>query len=221
MSAIPQPSPPDSSRDGREPDESSSSHAASNHQPEPDAPVLSAEHYAQLAAAHLAFAPVRRALRVVTFSASTLALFAVLSLPFAFFSLKAAFVATALVAAAAFELRGRAAVGRLELAGVSLLVRNQIALTAAMTVYCLWSMASAWFGPDLYAEVATTQPEVGQLLEPYAEMFRQAAIVFYGIVLLAGLVVQAGVIRYYATRRRPIETYLAQTPAWILAWNRP
>jgi len=186
----------------------------------PDAPALSAEHYAQLAAARVAFAPVRRAQRVMTFSALTLAIFAFLSLPFAFFSLKAAFVALGLVTATFFEFRGRAAVGRLDPAGVTTLVRNQVALTGMMAGYCVWSMASAWFGPDLYAEAVAANPEIEALLSPYSEVFRQAAVGFYGIVLLVGLVVQVFVIRYYATRRRPIETYLAQTPAWVWAWNR-
>lgn len=184
-------------------------------------PVLSAEHYAQLAAVQLAFTPIRRALRVVTFSASTLALFAVLSLPFAFFGVKAAFVAVGLVVATVFEFRGRAALARLDVGGVKILVWNQIALTGVLAIYCLWSMAAAWFGPDLYAEMAAQQPEVGEMLAPYSDLFRQAAVVFYGIVLVAGVLIQALVIRYYASRRRHVEQYLAETPAWILAWNRP
>ncbi len=193
----------------------------SSNPPGPEAPALSAEHYAQLAAAHLAFAPLRRALRVVGFSAGTLALFAVLSLPFALFSVKGAYVAIALSVAAFFEFRGRAALAKLDRSGVRILVWNQAAFTVVMAVYCLWSMAEAWFGPDLYAEVAVQQPEVGELLAPYSEMFRQAAVGFYGFVLLAGLIVQAMVVRYYLTRRKHVEAYLAQTPAWILAWNRP
>lgn len=184
------------------------------------APALSAEHYAQLAAAHLAYAPIRRAMRVAMFSASTLALFAVLSMPFALFSLKGAFAALGLAVTAVFEFRGRAALGRLEVSGVQTLVWNQIALTGLMTVYCLWSIAGAWFGPDQYAQIIARNPELGDLLAPYADLFRQMTVGIYGIVLIVGLLVQALVIRYYATRRRHVEKYLAQTPAWILAWNR-
>lgn len=180
-------------------------------------PPLSAEHYAQLAAAHLAYAPIRRALRVVTFSAVTLALFAVLSLPFALFSLKGAFVAIGLAVAAVFEFRGRAALRRLEARGPRLLTRNQIALTGVLVIYCLWSMADAWFGPDLYEEITARVPEAADLLAPYSTLLRPLVVFVYGTTLVVGLAVQALVICYYHTRQRHVENYLKQTPAWILA----
>ncbi|MEM1027179.1 MAG: hypothetical protein AAGJ38_03765 [Planctomycetota bacterium] len=182
-------------------------------------PALTAEHYAQLAAAQIAYGPIRRALRVVAFSAWTLALFAVLSLPFAFFSAKGAYAAACLIGTAVFEFRGRAALRRLDTRGVTILTRNQIVLTGLMSVYCLWSMATAWFGPDRYAQAVERYPELGELLAPYSDLFRQLTVAVYAIVLVVGWLVQALVIRYYATRRRHVEQYLAQTPEWILSWN--
>lgn len=184
------------------------------------APALTAEHHAQLAAARIAYRPIARALRVVTFSAVTLALFAVLSLPFAFFGFKAAFAALGLTVAAVFEFRGRTALRRLEPAGIRILTWNQIALTGVLAIYCLWSMADAWFGPNPYADVIASDPAVGELLAPYSDLCRQLAVGTYAAVLVIGGIVQGLVIRYYATRRLPLEKYLAATPAWVLAWNR-
>lgn len=207
MSALPIPTPPT-------PSPSHAEAAASS------APELTEAHRAQLAAARTAFKPLRRALRVAMFSAVSLSVFAVLSLPFALFSFKAAFAAAGLIAAAVFEFRGRSALRRLEPAGVRILTWNQVALTATITIYCLWSMATAWFGPDLYARVAATDPAVGELLAPYSDLFRQLIVGTYAVLLFVAWIVQALVIRYYATRGKHLQKYLTETPAWVLAWNR-
>ncbi|MEO1236680.1 MAG: hypothetical protein AAFX76_07830 [Planctomycetota bacterium] len=178
------------------------------------APGITAEQHAQLAAAKLAHAPIRRAVRVATFSAVTLAVFAVLSLPFAVFGWRAAFVAACLAACTVFEFRGRNALRRLDPAGPRVLTFNQIGLTAGLTVYCLWSAHAAWFGPDLYAEAVARNPEIADLLEPYRDLFRQLTVAFYGVVLVVGLAFQAAVIAYYHTRRHSLRRLLDDTPAW-------
>ncbi|MEM8739681.1 MAG: hypothetical protein AAGG38_14555 [Planctomycetota bacterium] len=183
-------------------------------------PVLKAEQYAQLAAAQRAFGPVRRAQRVAMSSAVTLGVFALLSLPFALAGPRAAFVTAGLAACAVVEFRGRAALGRLDPAGPRQLFYNQLALTAVMVVYCVWSAYAAWFGPGVYAQATAEHPEIAELLGPYSEGFRRLTVAFYGVVLLVGVVFQALILRYYYTRQRPLRQYLEQTPAWVLAFNR-
>ncbi|MEM7624040.1 MAG: hypothetical protein AAF333_00275 [Planctomycetota bacterium] len=185
----------------------------------PDA--LTPEMRAQFAAAREAYRPLRRALRVVTFSAWSLAVFAGLSLPFALFSFKGLFIATGLTVCAVFEFRGRRALRRLDPTAPGKLALNQLVFTGFIAVYCLWSAATAWFGPSPYAAAIAANPEIGEMLEPFADTIRHVTVAAYGIVLFVGVVYQALVIRYYLTRRKPLERYLNQTPAWVLELHRP
>lgn len=145
---------------------------------------------------------------------------AFVSLPFAWFSLKGAFAALALGGAAVCEFRGYARLRRLDLRGVKILTWNQVGLTVLIVAYCLWCIADAWFGPDPYEKLVSYRPEMAELLAPYEGIFRQMTVMVYVIVLGVGLPVQVLVIRYYASRRKHIRAYLAQTPEWVLRGSR-
>lgn len=212
MSALPQPSPPP------EPPPAPAAPPPIEPAPAGHGFEVTPEVQAQLAAAREAYRPLGRAVRVATFSATTLAVFAVVALPFALFSSKAAFAAVGLGVCAFFEFRGRDALRSLDPAGPRNLARNQIAYTALLTAYCAWSAYSTWFAPGggPYAAALARHPEIAPMLEPYAELLRQATTAFYGVVWLVGVLYQALLIRYYHTRRRPLERYLAETPGWVL-----
>ena len=189
--------------------------------PEPatDAP-LKAEHHAQLAVARLARKPIDRALRVIGFSAWTLGIFAALSVPFAITGLRAAFVAVVLVVCAYFEFRGRDEFKRLDPAAITTLATNQAALGVGLVVYCLWSAAAAWWGPDPYAQAVERTPEIAEIMGDIGGMMRQLMVGFYGVVLVLGVAYQIAMVAYYRSRRKPLERYLDETPAWILALDK-
>ena len=198
-----------------------------NPPPHPDAPapdstpsVLTPEMREEFAAARVAYRPIRRAIGVAAFSAWSLAVFAGLSLPFALFSLKGVFIATGLTWCAVFEFRGGAALRRLDPAAPRRLALNQAVFTGFIAGYCVWSAVSIWFGPSPYEAAVAANPEIGELLEPIADVIRQITVAAYGIVLFVGLIYQACMIRYYLTRRRHLQRYLDDTPAWVLELHR-
>ncbi len=181
----------------------------------PPPPALLPEHREQLADAARLRRPLDRAARVATVSAWSLAVFAALSLPFAFFSLKGLAVAAGLIYVAVGEFRGRAALRRVDPRAPVLLARNQAALAAVLTVYCVWCMVDARTGPSLYEQAVADTPELAAVLEPMQDSIRDITFYAYGLILAVGLVVQALVIRYYLSRRRPLDAYLQNTPEWV------
>jgi len=161
-----------------------------------------------------------RTIDMAAVSAWSLAIFAALSLPFAFSSFKAAFITAGLALCAYFEFRGRAGLKRLELRAPSLLARNQAALAGIIAMYCGGSVYDAWFGDSIFTSIIQQAPEVAELLEPYETLIRQVTAGTYAVVAFITLIVQAFVIRYYASRRRLIEQYIAETPAWVLQLDK-
>ena len=179
--------------------------------------VLTAAHLAQRSAAKRRRGKVDRAVVVATVSAWSLAVFAALSWPFGLFSLKGAFIAAGLSACAWFEFRGRNGLRRLEVGAPARLAWNQLGLAGVISVYCVWSAYAAWTGPSAYAQAIERTPELAEMLEPFAGVIRQVTVGAYGLVLVLTLMVQAGVIGYYRSRRKFVEAYLSETPGWVLA----
>lgn len=174
----------------------------------------------QFAQARAAYRPIRRTQRVATYSAWSFAVFAALSLPFALFSLKGLFIAAGLVLGAVFEFRGRHALQRLDPVAPRRLALNQLVFAGVIAVYCVWSAATAWFGPSPYAAAIAATPEISDMIAPFADLIQQVTVAAYGLVLFVGLTYQAFLIRYYFTRQKPLQNYLSNTPAWVLELHR-
>ncbi len=184
-------------------------------------PVLTDEHFAQRDAARQRRTKIDRAAYVATVSAWSLAAFAALSLPFALFSVKGAFVAIGLAVCAFFEFRGRNGLKQLDPAAPIRLAWNQFALACVIAGYCAWSAYAAWTGPSPYAQAVAASPELADTLAPLEDLIRQVTAATYGLVGVLSVAFQVGAIAYYRTRRKHIVNYVAQTPAWVLALDRP
>jgi hypothetical protein len=179
---------------------------------------LSAEHRRELAAARDRAKTIRKAARVAAFNGWTTAIIAAFSAPFALFS-PIGLALTAGIAFVAFnEFRGRKRLLNFDPRGATLLGWNQLGLLAMIVAYCVWS---------LYANFNEAS-RVSAELQGYADLdaalgtsggfeglFKQIVIIFYGSVIGLSVLFQGGAALYYFTRRRHIEDFIAETPAWV------
>ena len=220
-----------------------SSPAASNPPPVPaDKPNMTALPITAIAAAqaHVADAPsplspaqvveyqsalqrckkVRRAISVASVDAWLTAIFAALTLLSSIFSLTGLILGAALGFIAFNSFRGLRGLKRFDLAAPKLLALNQLLLIAMLTLYALYSICSARNGdPELARAVAgnsAIEGSVGNL----NQLLWYITLAVYGTLIFATLIAQGGAALYYASRRKHLEAYLAQTPPWIIALQK-
>lgn len=186
---------------------------------------LAPEHHRDLALAAERAIPIRSAARVATMNAWITGIIAAMSAPFALFSLTGFVVAVGLSIVAWNEFRGRRRLLRFEPSAATFLAGNQLGFLALIIVYCLWSTYTILIGPNplvnlLSANSELLAPEDRRLLTSSAELVKYIAIVFYGLVIVLSVIFQGAMAAYYATRRKYVERYVAETPEWIRDLHR-
>lgn len=187
----------------------------------PDASIsgpLTAAHRRELELARGRAKVIRRAAGVAAFNGWTTAILAALSIPFAFFSVSGLLATAALSAVALQELRGRQRLLRFEPSAATLLGWNQLVLLATICACCVWSLytnlnAANSVSAELQA-YSNLDTSLGAL-QGIDTLARQIAIVLYGTVIALSCVFQGLNAVYYFTRRKYVESYVADTPAWV------
>ncbi len=186
-------------------------------------PPLSDSHQKALRAASLRAEPIRRAARVATFNAWTSAILAGLSAPFALFSVAGAAVFVALALVAWNEFRGRRRLLAYDPTGPTLLGWNQLGLLAVISLYCLWALCTNLWGPSSIASQLEASPELTAAIgstDGLEALDRTVAIAFYGSVIALSAIFQGASAAYYFSRRKYVETYVRETPAWVIDLER-
>lgn len=190
--------------------------------PNQDSPLTDA-HQRELMLAGPRAKPIRKAARVAAFNGWATAIIAALSAPFALFSLSGFLVCAGLAVVAYNELRGRRRLLVFDPAAATQLGWNQLGLLALITVYCLWATYSNLFGASSFDSQLTAHPEIGNALgslDEFKPLIEQMVVLFYGVVIALSVVFQGGNALYYFTRRKYIEEYLRETPAWVIELQR-
>ena len=194
--------------------------------PVPPPPAAVPPEYAvarELAAARLAWRPVRRAIRYATFDGWSLAVFAGLSaLPCMGFGLAGVVVAVLLGAAAAVELMAVRRLRRLDVGAVRPLVVNQLALGVAVLAYAGWNLYLTSQGRGLMAVVLEqVASQSGQRVDAEStQTVRHGINLLYGILAVLGPAWTGGTAWLYAVGGKRLRTYLARTPPWALQMHR-
>jgi hypothetical protein len=184
----------------------------------PTDPPLSDSHHRALTAARDRAEPVRRAVRVATFNAWTTAILAGLSAPFALFSFAGLVIFAGLALVAWNEFRGRRRLEQFDSAGVTILGWNQLGLLALITVYCLWAVYSNLWGTESIDAQLRANPELKAAfgsLDGMSQIIQPIVLAFYGLVIGLSALFQGGNALYYFTRRKYVEKYVRDTPAWV------
>lgn len=196
-----------------EPTEEKGTNAPTSGVSGPDGP-LTEDHYRELALAKERARPIRRASRVASFNGWTIAVIAILSLPFAFFGLDGVLVTTGLFVVAFIEFLGRNRLLKLNPSAAHLLGWNQVGFLTMIVIYCLWMLFRG-------AEDIAANPELSELLgRDGLQLYRSIVVAFYGTVIALSVAFQGGNAIYYFTRRKHIVAYLEQTPQWVRDFQR-
>jgi hypothetical protein len=172
----------------------------------------------QLAAATAAWSKLRRAASYASFDAWTLAILGVLSLVCgAYSSALGLLISAALLIVAVVEFQSVRRLRRLDPRSLVHLAYNQLALAAALIVYSIVSLIQIAHGggilTTIHEQLAAAGASGGGA--EAEEMVVQAATLLYWLLIAVAIVVQGGTAWFYLSRRKHLENYLAETPAWI------
>ncbi|MGI8978435.1 MAG: hypothetical protein ACR2FY_04350 [Pirellulaceae bacterium] len=184
---------------------------------------LSAEHHQQIASAHARGAKIRSAARVAAFNGWVTGAFALLSLPFAPFSVAGFLVAVGLCVVTYNEFRGKRLLLAFDPKAATLLGWNQVGFLGLIIVYSLWMIVEGLTGPGPLSKELEQYPELQQALgsqEEFQRFYQLIIVAIYGTVIALSAVFQGLNALYYFTRSRHILAYLRETPGWIVEMQR-
>lgn len=156
-----------------------------------------------------------KAARAATFNIWTIGAFAAITLLFGIFSLTALILGVGMAVVTWNEYRGRALLRRFDPAGPRLLGRNQLGLMALIVAYAVWSMIQTRAHPD--PELAQMDQILGG--DTSGLVAQLTMLVYVGVIAVTG-VFQGLMARYYFARIPMVETYLRDTPEWVLDLQR-
>lgn len=192
---------------------------------------LEPQHFVQLRQAHRRARKLRRAERFATFSGWTTFLIGLCALPFALGDGTALAIGIALVAVGYHELALRRKLRMLDRGAPTALAVNQLIMAAAIVVYAAWHLLAARApgiaGPATAsaAPAVTGDPQVDELLATsgmpdMAAMTRLLEVGLYGGLIAGTIVFQGLAARYYHSRRKHMNAFLAETPGWVITLHR-
>jgi len=133
----------------------------------------------------------------------------------------ALFIGPALGLIAWNSFRGARRLRRFDPAAPGILAWNQVILAAVIVVYCAWQLISHFSGASgLSQELASAglnehdaSAALGMDL-PKLERVLYGGV--YGLVIVGTLLFQGLTAWYYLSRRKLLQAYLAETPAWVV-----
>lgn len=176
--------------------------------------TLTADQMRDLHNARARMKRIRRAIGMAKLDGWSLAVFAALSLLCGgWSSFTGIFIIAGLAATAFFELRAVRKLERLEPRAPLLLCWNQLALAAVLIVYGAWHLV---FPPPLPPEILAQKKDLDQLGLDVGGIYGSInSALYYGVIALA-LACQVPMAFFYLRRRRVVEDYVAQAPAWVV-----
>ena len=185
--------------------------------PVPEA-VSPADVPRQLAAAELAWRPVRRAVRYATFDAWTLAACAALSIPCVGIDASGVVVAVLLGGVAVVELRSVRRLRRLDPEAPRALAINQLGLGGVILLYSAWNLYLTRSDRGLMAVLMAQG--LSQAGPETVALARQIVYTLYVALAVVGPLTTASTGWFYATRTARLRAYVAETPTWIVQMQR-
>lgn len=166
---------------------------------------------------------IQRAASVAAFNGWSIGIFAALSAPFALFSLAGFALAAGMAVVAYGEFAGRRGLLRFEPGAATRLGWNQLGLLGLIVTYSLWMTAAGLAGDGPFSAEFAATPELQDVLgspEAFDQTYRLVLVGFYAVVVALSVAFQGGNAWYYFSRRRHVEAYVAETPAWVLDVQR-
>ena len=191
-----------------------------NTTPRSDNGPLSPAQQRELVEANRRARKIVRATKVAAFNGWSFGLFAALTLPFALFSLTSLVMGLGLAAVAYNELRGRRLLCNFDPNAPRILGWNQLGLMGLLIAYSLWNIWIGFNAPSPYSEEIAATPELGPMLGSIDDLYRQVTLIVYGGLIVFSVIFQGLNALYYFTREKHLQSYLNQTPAWVVDLQR-
>jgi hypothetical protein len=176
---------------------------------------LSPEQLRELEEARRRGAALRRAVNIARLNGWSIAIFAGLTLLGAFLSWWGLILGVGMAVVAYIEFKGAARIRRLDPSAARMLALNQLFLGALLLSYAVYSLWNAVHGNGEIAKELSQYPELQSMGGDFASLERLMGYLIYGTLAAVAVFVQGGTALYYRSRRRHIEAYVQQTPAWI------
>jgi len=133
-------------------------------------------------------------------------------------SLTGFFVVAGISFVGVMEYIGSGRMWRGERSAPGFLARNQLLFVLVIIAYCVYQMAT--FSPDAMYSSPETREMLAQAAGDLQQAIEAALPLFYyavyGLVMLLSAVCQGGLALYYVTRRRYVDLFNRETPAWIV-----
>jgi len=189
-------------------------------QTDPSDGPLSSQHRQELSQANRRAKKVLGAAKVATFNGWSFGVFAAMSLVFGMFSITSLLVGVGLGVVAWNEFRGRDLLRGFDPRGPHLLGWNQVGLIGLLVVYSLWCIFIGLTGPNPYQAYIDQSPELDSMLGPIVGLHVILTLGVYGTVIVVSVIFQGLNALYYFKRGKLLETYLRQTPPWIIELQR-
>ncbi|MBI2477744.1 MAG: hypothetical protein HYV60_03575 [Planctomycetia bacterium] len=190
---------------------------------EPISGPLDTEHHQELALANERSKKIRKAAGVAAFNGWMTGIFAVTSAPFAPFSIAGFLVTVGLGIVAYNEFQGRKRLLRFDASAARLLGWNQVGFLTMIIVYCLWMMFTGLTGAGPFAAELEANPELRQVLDGVDGLdyiYKLIVVAVYGSVIVLSALFQGWNAYYYFGRRKHVEDYVRETPAWVIDVQR-
>jgi hypothetical protein len=190
--------------------------------PSSDGP-LTPEHQHELALANGRAKKIRKAASVAAFNGWTTGIIAALSAPFAPFSIAGFLVTAGLSVIAYNEFRGRKRLLQFDTSSAALLGWNQLGLLTLIIMYCLWMLFVGFTDAGPFAAEIKANPELRSALgslKDFDSLYKRLVIAVYGTIIVLSAIVQGLNALYYFTRRKHVESYVQETPRWVLDLQR-
>ena len=188
-------------------------------QPSP-VPVFTPEHLRQIAAARVLGVKIHRAIALARVNGWVAAIFAGVTILGSVFSPMELLLGIGMGGISYFEFKGAAGLKRLDPTMPGKLAINQGAFAAILLLYGAINLLRVWHDPSPLAGAGSSDPQLAQMLAPFEGLARNLYLFVYVAIILAAVSGPGLMVVYYQSRRKYIEAYLRQTPAWIQELQR-
>lgn len=171
---------------------------------------------------------IRWAVGYAAFDATTLTIFAGITLLAGFPSVSGLLMGGLMAVVAWIEFRGRSLLMKLEERGGRMLAWNQLAFAGLLAAYAGWCISCELWGRRLIARFLAEAgdhwpPETLQMLEDLKildELYPHLVAWSYAVAGAVAVVLLGLTSAYYFARARLVRTHLALTPQWLLDAQR-
>jgi hypothetical protein len=184
-------------------------------------PQISPENLQQLQAAKRGMRKIRRAISTAIFDGWTVAVCGILTFLLGLGDLTSMALGAGLTTIGVIELYGAKRLKRLDQSAIDFLVWNQIALGSLLLIYAVWRTIDVLHHPATASSLGASDAQLEAAgLGNITHLEQSVMLAVYASLMVVAVFGQGSMALYYFTRRKHLQSYLAETPPWITQMQR-